>query len=115
MHVASAHGSGVRPSGSANSCTLPAWTRSLTAAVVKIIPRIFRIMDTLAVTARTVQGMARVRSGQAPAVRPELTHPLGAARADPALYKGVAARRPANGPALFRWSKPLWRTTNRAR
>ena len=35
--------------------------------MAKIIPRIFRIMDTSTVTARTVQGMARVRSGQAPA------------------------------------------------
>jgi hypothetical protein len=35
--------------------------------MAKIIPRIFRIMDTSAVTARTLQGMARVRSGQAPA------------------------------------------------
>ncbi len=33
----------------------------------KVIPHIFRIMDTSAVTARTMQGMARVRSGQAPA------------------------------------------------
>jgi hypothetical protein len=35
--------------------------------MAKIIPRISRIMDTCAVTARTLQGMARVRSGQAPA------------------------------------------------
>ena len=35
--------------------------------MAKIIPRIFRIMDTSAVTARTLQGMAHVRSGQAPA------------------------------------------------
>jgi hypothetical protein len=33
----------------------------------EIIPRIFRIMDPSAVSARTLQGMARVRSGQAPA------------------------------------------------
>jgi hypothetical protein len=35
--------------------------------MAKIIPCIFRIMDTSAVTARTLQGMARVQSGQAPA------------------------------------------------
>ena len=46
---------------------LPPWTRSLIPRMAKIIPRIFRIMDTSAVTARTLQGMARVRSGQAPA------------------------------------------------
>ena len=46
---------------------LPAWTRSLISPAAKTIPRIFRIMDTSAVTARTLQGMARVRSGQAPA------------------------------------------------
>ncbi len=32
--------------------------------MAKFIPRIFRIMDTCAVTARTVQGMARVRPGR---------------------------------------------------
>jgi len=35
--------------------------------VGEIIPRIFRIMKTFAVTACTLQGMARARSGQAPA------------------------------------------------
>ena len=35
--------------------------------MAKIIPRIFRVMDASAVTARALQGMARVRSGQAPA------------------------------------------------
>jgi len=35
--------------------------------MAKIIPRIFQIMDASAVTTRTLQGMARVRSGQAPA------------------------------------------------
>ena len=33
----------------------------------KVIPRIFRIMETFAVTTCILQGMARVRSGQAPA------------------------------------------------
>ena len=61
------HGSGVRLSDLANLCTLPAWTRSLVIPVAKIIPRIFRIMETSAVAARTLQGMARVGSGQAPA------------------------------------------------
>ncbi len=46
---------------------LLAWTRSLVSPVAEIIPCIFRIMNTSAATARTVQGMARVRSGQAPA------------------------------------------------
>ena len=41
---------------------LPPWTRSLIPRMAKIIPRIFRIMDTSAVTARTLQGIARVRS-----------------------------------------------------
>ena len=35
--------------------------------MAEIIPRIFRIIGNCPVTARTVQGMARVRSGQAPA------------------------------------------------
>ena len=35
--------------------------------MAKIIPRIFRVMDASAVTARALQGMARVRSGPAPA------------------------------------------------
>jgi hypothetical protein len=64
---ACAHGSGGGLSDLANLCALPAWTRLLIVADAKIIPRIFRIMDTSAVTARTLQGMARVRSGQAPA------------------------------------------------
>ena len=46
---------------------LPLWTRSLIPRMAKIIPRIFRVMDASAVTARALQGMARVRSGQAPA------------------------------------------------
>jgi len=35
--------------------------------MAKIIPRKFRVMDASAVTARALQGMARVRSGPAPA------------------------------------------------
>ena len=50
-----------------NLRTLPAWTRSFMLCPAKVIPRIFRIMDPSAVTARSLQGMARVRSGQAPA------------------------------------------------
>jgi hypothetical protein len=46
---------------------MPDRTRSLISRATETIPRIFRIMNTSAVTARTVQGMARVRSGQAPA------------------------------------------------
>ena len=61
------HGSGVRLSDLANLRILPAWTRSLISPAATIIPRIFRIMEASAVTARTLQGMARVRSGQAPA------------------------------------------------
>ena len=61
------HGSGVRLSDLANLCSLPAWIRTLISPAADIIPCIFRIMDTSAVTARTLQGMARVRSGQAPA------------------------------------------------
>ncbi len=61
------HGSGGRLCDLANLCYLPAWTRSLILAMAVIIPRIFRDMKTGPVTARTVQGMARVRSGQAPA------------------------------------------------
>lgn len=50
-----------------NLRTLPAWTRSFILCPAKVIPRIFRIMDPSAVTARSLQGMARVRSGQAQA------------------------------------------------
>jgi hypothetical protein len=35
--------------------------------MAKVIPRMFRIMDTSAVTVRTLEGMVCVRSGQAPA------------------------------------------------
>ena len=62
-----AHGSGGGRSHLSNLCILPAWTRSLISPVARIIPRIFRIMNTSAATTRTLQGMARVRSGQAPA------------------------------------------------
>ena len=62
-----AHGSGGGRPHFSNLPTIPAWIRSLISPVAHIIPRIFRIMDISAVTARTVQGMARVRSGQAPA------------------------------------------------
>jgi hypothetical protein len=62
-----AHGSGVRQSDIANLRTLPAWTRSLVSPVAEIIPCIFRIMNTSAATARSMQGMARGPSGQAPA------------------------------------------------
>jgi hypothetical protein len=48
-----------------NLRTLPAWTRSFILCPAKVIPRIFRIMDPSAVIARSLQGMARVRSGQA--------------------------------------------------
>jgi hypothetical protein len=62
-----AHGSGGGGSHLSNLCILPAWTRSLISPAAETIPRIFRIMDTSAVTARALHGMARVRSGQAPA------------------------------------------------
>ena len=61
------HASGGGRPHLSNLCTLLAWTRSLVSPVAEIIPCIFRIMNTSAATARTVQGMARVRSGQAPA------------------------------------------------
>jgi hypothetical protein len=50
-----------------NLLTLPARTRSLISPAAWTIPRIFRIMETSGVATRTLQGMARVRSGQAPA------------------------------------------------
>jgi hypothetical protein len=62
-----AHGSGGGRSHIPNLCVLPAWIRSLISPAAETIPRIFRIMETSAATARTLQGMARVRSGQAPA------------------------------------------------
>ena len=62
-----AHGSGGGRPHLSNLRILPAWTRSLMSPAVKTIPRIFRIMETSVVTTRTLQGMARVRSGQAPA------------------------------------------------
>jgi hypothetical protein len=62
-----AHGSGVRLSNLSNLCPLPARTRSCILPPALTIPYIFRIMNTSAVTARTLQGMARARAGQAPA------------------------------------------------
>ncbi len=61
------HGSGVRLSDLSNLCPLPARTRSPIFPTALTIPCIFRIMNTSAVTSRTLQGMARARSGQAPA------------------------------------------------
>jgi len=58
--------------------------------MAKIIPRIFQIMDASAVTARTLQGMARVRSGQAPAW--PLVSDRSAAADTVALETGGAAR-----------------------
>jgi hypothetical protein len=57
------HGSGGCLCDLANLCALPAWPRSLISQVTKIIPRIFWIMEACSVTAGTLQGMARVRSG----------------------------------------------------
>jgi hypothetical protein len=65
--VGHVHGSGVRLPHLSNLCLLPAWIRLLISPASEIIPHIFRILDISAVTARTLQGMARVRSGQAPA------------------------------------------------
>ena len=62
-----AHGSGGGRPHLSNLCILPARTRLLMSPMAKVIPRMFRIMDTSAVTARTLEGMVRVRSGQAPA------------------------------------------------
>jgi hypothetical protein len=50
------HGSGGGKPHLSNLCILPAWTRSLISPCARIIPRIFRIMETSAATARTVQG-----------------------------------------------------------
>ena len=58
-----AHGSGGRGPHLSNLRIQPAWIRSLISPAANIIPRIFRIMETSALTARTLQGMARVRSG----------------------------------------------------
>jgi hypothetical protein len=44
-------------------CILPARTRSVVSLAAESIPRIFRIMEASAVITRTLQGMARVRSG----------------------------------------------------
>jgi hypothetical protein len=62
-----AHGSGGGRPHLSNLHTLPARTRSLVSRAAGTIPRIFRIMEASAVTTRTLQGMVRVRSGQAPA------------------------------------------------
>ena len=62
-----AHGSGGGLSDLSNLCTLPARTRPPLFLTAGIIPRLFRIMETSPATACTLQGMARVRSGQAPA------------------------------------------------
>jgi len=73
---------------------LPARTRSFISPVAEVIPRIFRIMDISAVTARTVQGMARVRSGQAPA------WPLSSDRSVRSGLQGQARLRVYVGPGL---------------
>jgi hypothetical protein len=65
--AAHVHGSGGGIPYLSNLCTIPAWIRSLISSAAGIIPCIFRIMESSAVSARTLQGMARVRSGQAPA------------------------------------------------
>jgi hypothetical protein len=59
------HGSGGGRPHLSNLCTLLAWTRSLISMAAEIIPCIFRIMNTSAATARTLQGMAPrpVRAG----------------------------------------------------
>jgi len=58
-----ADGSGRGGSHLSNLRILPAWIRLLISPAANIIPRIFRIMETFVATARTLQGMARVRSG----------------------------------------------------
>ena len=58
------HGSGGGRPHLSNLCNLPALTRTLISLAAKVIPHIFQIMETSAVTTRTLQGMARVRSGQ---------------------------------------------------
>jgi len=59
-----ARGSGGGRPHLSNLCILPAWTRSLISPAAETIPRIFRIMDTSAVTARTLQEHQIRRSGQ---------------------------------------------------
>ena len=63
-HSGHDHGSGGVASNLLDLCILPAWSRSRIFTAARIIPRIFRIMDISAVTARTLRGMACVRSGQ---------------------------------------------------
>jgi hypothetical protein len=58
-----AHGSGGGGSHLSNLRILPAWIRLLISPAANVISRIFRIMETFVATARTLQGMARVRSG----------------------------------------------------
>jgi hypothetical protein len=67
-----AHGSGDGRPHLSNLCILPAWTRWLISPAAETIPRIFRIMDTSAVTDRTLQGMARVRCNPAAAATIDL-------------------------------------------
>ena len=67
-----AHGSGGGGSHLSNLCILPAWTRWLISPAAETIPRIFQIMDTSAVTDRTLQGMARVRCNPAAAATIDL-------------------------------------------
>ncbi len=62
-----AHGSGGGRSYLSNLYILSAWTRSHISPAAETIPRIFRIMENAAATTLTLQGIARVRSGQAPA------------------------------------------------
>jgi hypothetical protein len=58
------HGSEGGLADLSNTCNLPAWTRSSSRPATAIIPRIFQITDVSVVTTHTLQGMARVRSGQ---------------------------------------------------
>jgi len=63
------HDSGGGGPDLSNLRILSAWTESHSSSAVETISWMFRIMHTSAVIARTLQGMARVRSGQAPAWR----------------------------------------------
>jgi len=84
VHIAHAYGSGVRLTQLSNSCALPVWTRPPSFPWAGNIPCIFRIMDSSALTARTVQGVVRARSGQAPA------WPLSSARSARRGLRGQA-------------------------
>lgn len=89
-----AHGSGGGKPHLSNWCISPARSRSLISLVAKLIPRIFRIMESSAVTTRSL--------GEWPASGP------GRLRSGPWFLTGVSAVAPGSSVTLrVRWPVPF--------